>query len=183
MILKYTINKNDMKPYLLRERLNSKQYAEEVRQARGMYVFMAGALLLLGIFFAFQYFVIYKQNPENIKTLSNAISMAFSAVVLFLMQFLSNSTKRLFARMEINGKVKRMPESMTEDVELRLEDNSISWKVGKKSGSQKMTEKFETAEGDGNYYLYFKKDNLIVPKRIFADYDEKQFRKLLRIDK
>ncbi|MBQ1827274.1 MAG: YcxB family protein [Erysipelotrichaceae bacterium] len=183
MVIKYTINKHDMKPYLLRERLNSKQYAEEVRQARGMYVFMAGALLLLGIFFAFQYFVTYKQDLEHIKTLSNAISMAFSAVVLFLMQFLSNSTKKLFAKWEINGKIKKMPENMAEEVELKLDDNNISWKVGKKSGSQKMTEKFETADDAQNYYVYFKKETVIVPKRVFEEYDEKQFRKMLRIEK
>ncbi|MBR0137590.1 MAG: YcxB family protein [Erysipelotrichaceae bacterium] len=183
MVIRYTVNKEDMKPFLLRERINSKEYAEEVKSAKRTYVVMSVALLMFGVFNAYRYYVVYKQAEEYIRFLSNAISMAFSAILLFMMQFLASWTKRLFANWEVKGKLKKMDDSHIEEVELNVSDNNISWRMGKKSGSQKMTEKFETADDAQNYYVYFKKETVIVPKRVFEEYDEKQFRKMLRIEK
>lgn len=183
MKITYNNTKEDLKPFLIHERINSVEYAKETASTKRMYTFMAVAMAAYGGFLIYRYFIVLKQDPQQVQTLSNGISILLSSILIFLMRLIVKPIKKSFVNWEIKGDLKKMSDDPSGPVNVEITDSLISWKMGNKSGSQKQTEKYEVIETPQSYYVYLKKETLLIPKRIFAEYDQQEFRKLLRVEK
>lgn len=180
MEIRYTNTKEDMKPFLVKQKSSDKTFNDELKSARKMNLTIAVVVAVIGIFNLYQYFVMYEGAEAYVKKMVNGFSFISCGIISALTTFMLKPIKAFFVKMNVNSYLKKMNREMDE-VTLNIDDNSIRYVMGKEKGFQKMTEKFDVEETDKAYYVYLKKEVLLVPKRIFGKDEEKQFRKLLRI--
>ena len=177
MKITYTNTKEEMYKYKLEQTLAGKEFQEDVRRMKKVYLYLSLMVVIVGIVL-----IIGGIMSQDAATKTNNITRGASFIVMGMFSMTFGWFYKKIKTFIVKRELKK--QNFGEDeVELNIDRKAINWSFKNNKGVIKQTEDIKINESDDSFVMVTRKHTFIIPKRIFNEETMAQFKEAINYDK